>query len=323
MSKNLLYLSRADVEKVSLDMPSIIGLVETVFKEKGSGKIEMPPKPGIHTQPDAFIHAMPAYIPGMKSAGVKWVGGYPTNTKKGLAYISGLLILNDPETGFPISVMDCTWITAKRTGAVTALSAKYLARKESSKIGILACGVQGRTNLEALVSLFPVKTVFAYDIDKSVQDQYLKETKSKYGLEVIGVSNPKEAVINSDIVVTSGPILLHPTPTINKDWLQPGGFGGAVDFDSYWSGEAMKQMDKISTDDTNQFNYYRTSGYFRETPQPYTDLGELVTGKNPGRQSDNERTLAINLGLAIDDMAIAPEIYRRAKENGIGNWLEL
>jgi hypothetical protein len=131
----LLYLSRADVEAVALDMPTMIGLLETAFREKGDGRVEMPPKPGIHTQPDAFIHAMPAYIPGLKSAGIKWVSGYPGNQALGLPYITGLLILNDDQTGLPYSVMDCTWITAFRTGAATALSAKYLARRVHFPLG--------------------------------------------------------------------------------------------------------------------------------------------------------------------------------------------
>jgi len=98
---------------------------------------------------------MPAFIPAMNAAGVKWVSGYPGNQQKGLPYINGLLILNDPETGLPLSVMDCAWITAMRTAAASAVSAKYLARPESSTIGILACGVQGHTNLEAIDVLFP------------------------------------------------------------------------------------------------------------------------------------------------------------------------
>jgi len=134
----LLYLSRADVEAVALDMPAMIGLLETAFREKGEGRVEMPPKPGIHTQPDAFIHAMPAHIPGLHAAGIKWVSGYPGNQAKGLPYITGLLILNDEVTGLPYSVMDCTWITAYRTCAATAVSAKYLARPESETAGILA-----------------------------------------------------------------------------------------------------------------------------------------------------------------------------------------
>ena len=319
----LLYLSRADVEAVALDMPTIIGLLESAFKEKGQGRVEMPPKPGIHTQPDAFIHAMPAFIPALKSAGLKWVSGYPGNYKRGLPYITGLLILNDDETGLPYAVMDCTWITAYRTGAATALSARYLARKESEVVGILACGVQGRTNLLALSTLFPIKRVYAYDILADVQRKYVEEMSARLSIDVIGVDEPKKAVVESDLVVTSGPILKHPTPTIQKDWLRPGAFASAVDFDSYWSGGALSQFDKLSTDDHAQFRYYKSSGYFQSTPDPYADLGELAAGLKPGRESERERTMAMNLGLALDDMAVAPEICRRAKERGIGTWLTL
>ena len=154
--QQILYLSRADVEAVNLSMTTIVALLEQAFREKGHGRVEMPPKPGVHTMPDAFIHAMPAYIPSMKSAGIKWVSGYPANFERGMPYISGLLILNDAETGVPYAIMDCTWITAFRTGAATALSARYLARPESETVGILACGVQGRTNLEALACLFRI-----------------------------------------------------------------------------------------------------------------------------------------------------------------------
>jgi len=322
-NQQLLYLSLADVKKVGLAMATVIDLLEQAFKDKGAGKVEMPPKPGIHTQPDAFIHAMPAFIPSMRSAGIKWVSGYPENQARGLPYISGLLVLNDVETGLPYAVMDCTWITGARTGAASALAAKYLAHPDSEVAGILACGVQGRTNLEALSVLFALKRVYAYDIVPEVQARYIEEMSAKLGVEIVGVEEPRKAVVDSDLVVTSGPILKHPQPTIEKDWLKPGAFGSAVDFDSYWQPEAFAQMDKISTDDHDQFHYYRSEGYFQDTPDPYADLGEIVAGLKPGRQSDDERTLAINLGLAMDDMAVAPEIYRKAKELGIGTWLPL
>jgi ornithine cyclodeaminase/alanine dehydrogenase len=319
----ILYLSQADVTRINLDMATVIQLLETAFLEKGRGKVEMPPKPGIHTMPDAFIHAMPAFIPALNSAGIKWVSGYPDNQKRGLPYITGLLILNDVETGIPYAVMDCTWITAYRTGAASALAARYLARPESKIAGILACGVQGRTNLEALKVLFPIKKVYAYDIHPDRVKQYVDEMSTRLGVEIIGVKEPKQAVVESELVVTSGPILKHPTPTIQKDWLQPGAFASAVDFDSYWSEGALAQMDRISTDDHSQFEYYKSVGYFQTTPAPYADLGEIVAGFKPGRQNPNERTLAINLGLAMDDMAVAPEIYRRAKSMGIGTLLNL
>jgi ornithine cyclodeaminase/alanine dehydrogenase-like protein (mu-crystallin family) len=321
--RGLLYLSRADVETVALGLPSILGLLEQAFKEKASGRVEMPPKPGIHTQPDSFIHAMPAFIPSLRSAGIKWVSGYPENQSRGLPYISGLLILNDVETGMPYTVMDCTWITAYRTAAASALSAKYLCRRESEVIGILACGVQGRTHLLAMASQFPLKRAYAYDVVPEAQRRYVEEMAMQTNLEILPVSEAKEAVVESDIVVTSGPILKHPIPTIGKDWLRPGAFASAVDFDSYWKAEALAQIDKLTTDDHEQFQYYRRLGYFQTTQDPYADLGELVAGIKPGRENDQERTMAVNLGLALDDMAVAPEVYRRAVDRGIGTWLEL
>ncbi len=321
---SLLYLSRQDVEKVALDLPTIIDLLEKAFREKGEGKVELPPKPGIHTRPNAFIHAMPAYIPSLHSAGIKWVSGYPDNPKKGLPYISGLLILNDEESGLPYAVMDCTWITAYRTGAASALSAKYLARPDSKTLGIIGCGVQGRTHTEAMTTLFPIERVYAFDILPSAQEKFIAEMQTKFPeIEFVPAKHPKEVVIQCEIVVTAGPILKNPSPTIEKDWLQPGAFATAVDFDSYWKGEALIQIDKFTTDDLAQMEYYRTIGYFKETPQPYADLGEIVAGKKPGRQSPTERSMAMNLGLAMDDMAVAPTIYQRALEMGLGVRLAL
>jgi ornithine cyclodeaminase/alanine dehydrogenase-like protein (mu-crystallin family) len=319
----VLYLSRKDVESVNLSMSEIIDALNSMFREKGEERVEMPPKPGIHTRKDAFIHAMPAYIPSMKAAGMKWVSGYPENQKIGLPYISGLLILNDPETGLPLVVMDATWITAQRTGAATALAAKYLARAESSSVGILACGVQGRSNLEALACLFKITKVKAYDNHPEVAQRFAQEMAEMIHADIEVVKNPKEAVVGLDLVVTSGPILKDPSPVIEADWLAEGAFASPVDFDSYWKGEALRQADKLATDDTNQMEYYRKAGYFKDTPQPYADLGAIVAGKKPGREKADERTICINLGIALDDMATAILIYKKACELGMGTELPL
>ena len=320
---SLLYLSRRDVESVGLPMAEIIDALDDMFKEKGEGRVEMPPKPGIHTRKDAFIHAMPAYIPSLGSAGMKWVSGYPENQKKNLPYINGLLILNDPDTGIPLAVMDATWITAKRTGAATAVAAKYLARRDSSTVGILACGVQGRSNLEALACLFPLTRITAYDLSLKIAERFAREMAETVQAEIEVVRDPKLAVVGSDLVVTSGPILKEPTPVIEARWLGEGAFASPVDFDSYWKGEALQEADKLATDDTRQMTHYRKVGYFRHTPQPYADLGEIVAGKKPGREKDEERTICINLGLALDDMATAIRVYHKAREMGIGTELAL
>jgi ornithine cyclodeaminase/alanine dehydrogenase-like protein (mu-crystallin family) len=319
----VLYLSRKDVEMIGLSMREIIDALGAMFKEKGAGRTEMPPKPGIHTRRDAFIHAMPAYIASLESAGVKWVSGYPKNQAKGLPYITGLLILNDPETGVPLAIMDCTWITAKRTGAATAVAAKYLARPESSTIGIIACGVQGRSNIEALACLFKITKVKAYDLYPEIAERYAREMGVALNLDIEPVKTLPEAVKGLDIVVTSGPILKNPKPLIGPGWLSPGAFASPVDFDSYWESGALREIDKLATDDRAQMGYYRHEGYFKETPEPYADLGEIAVGLKPGRESAAERTMSINLGLALDDMATAIKIYKLAKAKGIGLELPL
>ncbi len=320
----LLYLSQNDVVAVGLTMAEIIDALEVAFREKGKGLTEVPPKPGIHPGGgDNFIHAMPAYIPALKAAGVKWVSGFPENYQRGLPYITGLLILNDPESGLPISVMDCVWITAMRTGAASALSARYLARPKSSVVGVLGCGVQGRTNVEALNVLFPLSKVMAYDVDSDATDRYVEEISTRFNLEVASVSNPQDAVTGCDIVVTSGPILKEPHATIQAGWLDKGSFASLVDFDSYWHADAMRETTKFCTDDTQQLLHYQEGGYFKKIPPLHADLGELVTGQKPGRESPDERTMTANLGLALDDMAVAPLIFQKATEKGLGTWLPL
>ena len=322
--QQLLYLSRADVASVGLTMNAIIDALENAFRDKGEGKVDMPPKPGIHPGGgDNFIHAMPAYIPSLKSAGVKWVGGFPENQKKNIPYITGLLILNDTDNGLPLAVMDCVWLTGKRTGAATAISARYLARPESSVAGILGCGVQGRTNLEALNCLFPLTKAMVYDTREAAAKRYAEEMGAELGLEVVPVGTPREAVSGCDIVVTAGLLQKKPHATIKAGWLDEGAFASMVDFDSYWHPDAMKETSKFCTDDTIQLNHYRTLGYFQDIPPIHADLGELVTGQKPGRESPQERTATANLGLALDDMAVAPLIYRQAKEKGLGTWLPL
>lgn len=266
---------------------------------------------------------MPAYIPSLRSAGMKWVSGYLDNQKKKLPYISGLLILNNPDNGIPIAVMDATWITAQRTGAATAVAAKYLARKDSASVGVLACGVQGRSNLEALSCVFGIKKVKAFDIYPEVAERFASEMTEVIQVEIEIVKDLKEAVVGLDLVVTSGPVLKNPDPVIEAGWLAEGSFVSPVDFDSYWKGEALSQADKLATDDISQMGYYRAAGYFKDTPQPYTDLGELAAGKKPGRENASERTICINLGLALDDMATAILIYKKARKNGVGTQLPL
>lgn len=320
---DLLYLSRADVERVGLSMAEVIDLVERAFREKGEGFVEVPPKPGLHPAGDAFIHAMPAWLSRLGAAGMKWVSGYPQNQARGLPYITGLIILNDPDTGIPRAVMDCTWITAVRTAAATAVAARYLAREDARVLGILGLGVQGRANLEAVRHVCDIREVRAYDIVPERRDAYAREMEEAMGIRIIPVDTPRDAVAGCDIVVTAGPILKHPTPVITPDWLSPGVLAIPLDFDSYFTPASMHAVDYFVTDDAAQYLYYRQTGYFGGCPDPHADLGEVVVGKKPARTHPSQRIMSMNLGLAIEDMAVAQAVYRRAVDLGLGTALPL
>jgi ornithine cyclodeaminase/alanine dehydrogenase len=217
--------------------------------------------------------------------------------------------------------MDCIWITAMRTAAATAVAARRLARPDSKVLGLLGCGVQGKTNTEALCVDFPLQKVKAYDVDSDAVEKYQTVIKYNFDLDVEIVQTPEEAVRGCDIVVTAGPILKTPHETIRAGWLEPGAFASLIDFDSYWHPDALKEVDKFCTDDITQLKHYIEIGYFKGIPTVHADLGELVIGSKPGRETEVERTIACNLGLAMDDMAVAPTIYNRAVEADIGIWL--
>jgi ornithine cyclodeaminase/alanine dehydrogenase len=269
---------------------------------------------------------MPAYIPAMRAAGVKWVSGFPGNQARALPYISGLLILNDEETGLPRAIMDATWITAMRTGAATAVAARHLARTGAASFGILGCGVQARTNLEALAAVLPsLREVRAFDIHPERAARYCDDMGTIHpGLRLGPVAAPRQAVEGLDVVVTAGPILARPNPVIRPEWFSEGALGVPLDYDSYWTPEALASADRVFTDDTPQILGTRAGGvFFQRIPAIFADLGEVVAGRKDGRRHDRERLVCMNLGIALEDMATAPLVLERALSAGLGTKLSL
>ena len=303
-------------------MKEVLEVVDHGFLLKGLGKTEMPPKRGIHPRANAFIHAMPAYIKEEDVVGLKWVSGYPSNMDKGLPYIAGLLALNDPETGIPMAVMDCAWITAARTGASVGVSAKYLAREGSRVVGILGCGVQARMSLRALAEALPkLSKVQCYDLYPEATRCFIEEMSLLYPkCNVVACSTPAEMIEHADVVVTAIPIVTEPKPPLHAGMLKEGGLAVSLDYDSAWDSLAMKECDKFVSDDIEQLLATKEEGiYFGGIPDPiYADLGELAAGLKPGRQNEGERIFSMNMGIAVDDMVTAKIVYERACQKGIG-----
>jgi ornithine cyclodeaminase/alanine dehydrogenase-like protein (mu-crystallin family) len=320
----VLYLSRAEVVRLGITMADVIGVVEHAFCEKAAGLVELPAKVGIHPGGgDSFIDAMPAAIPGLGAAGIKLVGAYPQNPQRGLPYVSALLVLNDPQTGVPLAIMDGTWITAMRTGAATGVAARYLARSDAVTVGVLGCGVQGRTNLEALTVVLPIRRVRAYDPRGAAAQAYAEDVASRLHVAVEVLPTARAAVVGSDVVVTAGPIARTPHATIRAGWMEEGAFASLVDYDSYWHADAFAEIDWFCVDDNPQVERYRSLGRFRDVPAVDAELGDVVAGLKPGRRGASARTMTMNLGIAMSDIATASLVYRRAVELGVGVRLPL
>lgn len=322
----LRYLCRADVESLGIGMAQIIDAVEEGFRLKGLGQAQMPPKTAIHPRgAGTFLHAMPAFVGGqVDSAAIKWVGGADANRERGLATISGLIVLNDPDTMLPVCVMDAMWVTAMRTGAANAVAMKYLGPSEATQAAVLGCGVQGRGNLLAMSTLYPgLERCRAWDPDAEALAAYVTEMSARVPVAVEAATGPEDAVRGADVIVTAGPSPREPEPYIPLEWLKPGAMAAPVDYNGAWCESALRGVDKLITDDHAQMDYYRAKGWFANTPRPYADLGEVVAGLKPGRERPDERTMSICLGIAVDDCVTAALLYRVACERGVGVELPL
>ena len=323
----LVYLSQADVKGLDMSMREVLDALDLGFAAKGRGNTEMPPKPGIHTRPNCFIHAMPAYVKELEVAGLKWVSGYPPNTAKGLPYISGLLVLNDCETGVPLAVMDCAWVTAMRTGASAGISARYLARAGSDCAAIVGCGVQARTSLMALVEELPaLAEARCYDLFPAATQRFIADMAALFpALRFVNCASAPDAVRPADVVVTAIPIVVDPTPDLDVGMLKEGGLAVSLDYDSAWTSAAMRECDKFCSDDIGQLLSTKDHGvYFSGIPAAVSaDLGELAAGLKPGRKNESERIFSMNMGIAVDDMVTARVLYQRALERGAGVRLPL
>ena len=309
-----IYLSQEDVVGLGIPMGRVIELVEGGLFEHGHGRVENPPKPGIHSRPDAFIHAMPAYYGGLGIGGLKWVSGYPSNRGVGLPQIAGLMVVNDMETGMPLAVMDCRWITAVRTAAVSAITARHCAVEGACSLGVVGCGVQGRMSLVAFMEVVPgLEEVFVFDINADAMRAYKSDFERELGVEISIAGDVEEAVCGRDMILTATQRLEE--PLVRDEWFGPGCLGFGLEASRAWFGDAILGADKFVTDSWDQTVHFHEQGAFPDgLPTLYAELGEIVAGLKPGRESPDERILAINIGLALEDVIVADHIYQMAKD---------
>jgi alanine dehydrogenase len=318
----MLYLSKHDVQNLGVTLGQVREAVKEGLRLQGLDKVQMPPKSVVRPVADSFLNAMPVYIEGLPVCGIKWMGGYRSNRDRGLPYISGLLILNDVETGVPVAVMDCAEITAIRTGAIVGIEAEHLARPDSSVVGILGCGVQARKSLIALVDVLPnLSLVRCYDIVHEAAEEFVAEMERSLPMTTFVIcDSPADMAQFADVVVTATPIVDEPKPSLHEGDLKEGALLIALDLDASLSPSAMRQCDKTIVDDVEQFVSTKQEGAHlgEMSGEVYADLGDIVAGISPGRENPSERILCLNLGIAVADLVAANVLYDRALSHGIG-----
>jgi ornithine cyclodeaminase/alanine dehydrogenase-like protein (mu-crystallin family) len=317
----ILYLTKDDVKSAGLTDEDFINCVSDSLWQQNLGKVDLVPKMSITLRPDARLNATAGWVEKLGAVGFNWSSYYPNNCNKGMNQYSGMIVLSDISNGLPYVIMDCFYIISKRTAAVTAVSAKYLARKDSQTVGIIGAGVQGRENLRMLQLVLPhLNLAKIYDISPNAVNTYIRTMSDEFRGKIVPCQSIEETVKDVDILITATAITENPAIQIKDKWLPKKGiFIAPLDLLSLIDRDTILRMDKISTDDCIQLKTMERDFSFNDGR--FTQLDELCVGKKIGRENEEENTLAINFGLALHDIYIAKKIYDVAKELEIGTWL--
>ncbi len=324
---NILWLDQSDVKSV-LDMSSTLSAVESGFREHGLKKVQMPPKSYLYfTEHNGDLRTMPSFMEEQDISGVKIVNVHPDNREKGLPTVMAVVVLNSTETGAPLAVMDGSYLTDMRTGAAGGVATKYLARKDSRVVGMVGVGDQARTQLLAISEVMDIDEVKITSRKPSSCDSFEKEMKQAVNCDFSRKSSIED-VCDCDVLVTTTPVR---SPVIRSEWVRDGTHINAIGADAMGKQElesSLLKRSKVIVDDiiqashSGEVNVPISSGVFSEA-EIYAELGEIVAGTKPGRESDEEITIFDSTGLAVQDLVTANMVYEKALEKGIGRKLEL
>jgi len=314
-----------DVKKI-LTMKDAIELVEMAFREKGLERVQMPPKQYLYfRKDDGDLRIMPSYFEELDEAGVKLVNVHPNNPEKyGLPTVLATILLFDPKTGAPISIMDGTWITAMRTAAATGVATKHLARKNAKVVGLIGAGYQASFQLEALHEVVKMESVKVYRRNREKAEKFAKEMSAKLGVNVEATDSVEDAVKGVDILVTVTPVR---EPIVKNEWITEGMHINAIGADAPGKEELEPEIlkrAKIVIDDWEQashsgeINVPLKNGIITKD-DIYATIGEIVGGLKPGRASEKEITIFDSTGLSLQDVITGWHVYRTAEEKEVGS----
>ena len=326
---DLVWLNGPDIERLALTDEEILDAVEDALRAQGRGQTVIEPR--MHLEPDpAFrghFNVLRGYVAPLGLAGVKIVGDYVDNYKLGLSSEMALLNLFDPQTGMPVAILDATSITEMRTGALTALGAKYLARKESRVLGHVGARGTAYWNVRLLDRLFGFAEIRVHSRRRESRDGFAARLAADLGKPIMSTEDWESCVKGSDIVVEASR-LVEPEPLLKTEWIKPGALVMPYGTMSAVELSLTDIMAKIVVDDRGQLRAGRKGAL-----RPHVDAGklteatlhgelaEIVVGAKPGRQHEDETILFWHRGLSLSDIALGHALLAKAKSLGVGQKL--
>jgi ornithine cyclodeaminase/alanine dehydrogenase-like protein (mu-crystallin family) len=323
------YLNGPDVERLALTDEEILDAVEAGLRAQGLGQTVIEPR--VHLEPDpAFrghFNVLRGYVAPMNLAGVKIVGDYVDNYKLGLPSEMALLNLFDPRTGMPVALIDATAITEMRTGAVTAIGAKFLARTDSRVLGHVGARGTAYWNVRLLDRLFSFAEIRVHSRRKESRDAFAAKLAQDLGKGIIATEDWESCIRGADIVVEASR-LEKPAPLLKTEWIKPGALVVPYGTMSAVELSLTDVMAKIVVDDWGQcrsgklgaLRAHVEAGKLTEKTL-HAELAEIVTGKKPGRERAEETNLFWHRGLSLSDIALGHAMLEKAKRLGVGQRL--
>ncbi|WP_432717953.1 2,3-diaminopropionate biosynthesis protein SbnB [Staphylococcus equorum] len=335
MNKDMLYLNRSDIEQAGGNHSTVyVNALTEALKAHANQDFVQPLKPYLRANgteghiADRII-AMPSHIGGQDPvSGIKWIGSKHDNpSERKIERASGVIILNDPETNYPIAVMEASLISSMRTAAVSVIAAQKLAKKGFEALTIIGCGLIGDRQLQSMLEQFDhIKQVYVFDqFEKASANFIEKWAEARPDIHFVQATTAKEAVENGEVVITC---TVTDKPYIEYDWIQKGTFISNISIMDIKK-DVFTQADKVLVDDWSQANREKKTinqlvleGRFSREAL-HAEFGELLTGAKPGRENDDEIILLNPMGMAIEDISSAYYIYKEAKQQQIGTILSL
>ena len=325
----LRFLSGPDIDSLGLSYAEILTAVEDAVRAHGDGLVVVEPR--VHLVPDnsgaGHFNVLRGHLQVPGVSGVKVVGDFVANYAAGLPSELGLLTLYDAETGVPLSVMDATMITACRTGAMTAVGARYLARRDSRVLGHVGARGTAFWNVVLLDEMFDLDEIRVTSRRPESREAFAQQLAAVTGTRVRVTATAEEAFDGADILVEASR-LTEPEPLLRTGSIQPGAFVVPYGTVSAVELDLLDVMDKVVVDDWREAQAGRFGALRRHVDTGrlsatslYAELGQIVTGRRPGRERSDERILLWHRGLAILDIALGLAILRRAEQQGTGTML--